>query len=129
MDASNRTAEQQQEMLDASHASLWHWRKRDDLTPTKLAIAYWQLSRVYALFGSASESERYGKLSLASASEPNTPIFHKAYAFEALARAASLARDPALTAEYLGQARALGQQVEDTEERQMLLDDLDNIQR
>jgi len=53
----------------------------------------------------------------------------KAYAFEALARAARIAHDRALSAEYLGQARALGQQVEDAEERQMLLDDLDNIQR
>jgi hypothetical protein len=129
MDASTRTAEEQQEMLDASHASLWHWRQRGDFSPVKLAIAYWQLSRVHALLGSASESERYAKLSLANASEPNTPIFHTADAFEALARAASIAHDPALTAEYLGQARALGQQVEDAEERQMLFDDIDNIQR
>jgi hypothetical protein len=113
-------------MLDTSHASLWHWRQRDDLTPAKLAIAYWQPSRVHALLGSAAESARYAKLSLDSASEPDTPVFHKAYAFRP-SRAASIAHDEPQTSEYLGQARALAQQLADADDRKMLLDDLGSI--
>jgi hypothetical protein len=128
MNEPSRTAEQNQEMLDASHASLWHWRKRGELTPIKLSVAYWQLSRVHALLGSAAESERYGKLSLENASHADTPAFFRAYAFEALARAASLSGRQEQATAYRQQARALGEQVGDEAERARLFADLNAIE-
>ena len=43
----SRTDEEVRQMLDAAHASSWHWRHRDDATPKNRSIADWQLSRVW----------------------------------------------------------------------------------
>lgn len=49
IDKATRTPEEDEDMLSAAHASFWHWSQREDLTPQNRSVAYWQLSRVYAL--------------------------------------------------------------------------------
>ena len=50
-------------------------------------LAYWQVSRIYALLGQADNARRYGELCLEVSQEPGVQPFYLAYAHEALARA------------------------------------------
>lgn len=127
MDKAERTPEQQEEMLRLSHTSLWHWTQRDDYSPTKASVGYWQLSRIYVLLGQPEGAARYGELSLRTASGPSTPPFYRAYAHEALSRAAALAGNWAEVQRNLDQARKVSAKIEDESSRAMLLADLDTI--
>ena len=86
IDLKVRTDEDVRQMLDAAHASSWHWRHRDDATPQNRSIADWQLSRVHALAGNGAIALDYGNLSLVTANETGLP-FYISYAYEAIARA------------------------------------------
>jgi len=86
IDLKVRTDEEVRQMLDAAHASSWHWRHREDATPQNRSIADWQLSRVHALAGNGAISLDYGNLSLETAIETGLP-FYIGYAYEAIARA------------------------------------------
>jgi len=125
IDKADRTPEEDQAMISLAHASLWHWTQRDDCTRTNRSIGYWQASRIYALLGQADNARRYGQLSL-DYSEGAEP-FYIGFAYEALARAESLAGDKAKSEEYLGLAKKLANSVTDAESKKMLLDDLATI--
>lgn len=86
IDMKTRTDEDVRQMLDAAHASSWHWRHRDDATPQNRSVADWQLSRVHALAGSGAIALDYGNLCLVTAIETGLP-FYIGYAYEAIARA------------------------------------------
>lgn len=86
IDMKTRTDEDVRQMLDAAHASSWHWRHRDDATPQNRSIADWQLSRVHALAGNGAMALDYGNLCLVSANVTGLP-FYIGYAYEAIARA------------------------------------------
>ena len=122
LDKKERTAEENDRMISLSHASLAHWRMREDCTDRNLSIGYWQISRVYAVLGQGNNAERYGGLCLrVSGMEPP---FYLAYAHEALARAALLNERRELFDQHLAEAKALAAKVTDAGEKKMLEDDL-----
>jgi len=125
LDQAERTADDAERLLEASYASLWHWRQRADCDSTRLAVGYWQLSRIYAVLGRVADAEHYGALSLASADE--TQPFFRGYAYEALARASAVAGDARACHERLEQARYWAERVEEESEKRGLLDDLATI--
>ncbi|MBE7497874.1 MAG: protein kinase [Verrucomicrobiaceae bacterium] len=122
LEKKERTAEENERMISLSHASLAHWRMREDCTDRNLSIGYWQLSRVYAVLGQGNNAERYGGLCLRVSGQE--PPFYLAYAHEALARAALLNERRELFDEHLAEAKALAAKVTDAEEKKMLVDDL-----
>jgi hypothetical protein len=126
LDKPERTPEDADRLLEASYASLWHWRQRSDCDPAKLAIGYWQLSRIYAVLGRATDAERYGQLSLASANDDGKP-FLRGYACEALARASAAVGDSRACRERLEQAQQWASRVEEADDRKSLEDDLASI--
>jgi len=121
----DRSADEDEAMRALSHASFWHWTQRDDCTVRNLAIAYWQLSRVYALLGRGDDATRYAELCL-DHSKDEMP-FYLGYAHEALARAAMVAGNHQRMAQHLAKARQFAAQTTDTEERNMLDADLATI--
>jgi len=125
IDKAERSAGENEQMLELAHASVWHWRQRADCQPRNLSIGYWQLSRVYALIRHAERAAHYGELCLAVSADE--PPFFLAYAHEALARAAALQGDPTMMAEHLEQARRLAEMVNVPEDRQQLTADLETI--
>src|SRR5512145_1568186 len=80
-----RTPEENMTMLHTAIASLWHWTQRKDASAENLSMAYWQVSRVYNLIKQPHNARTYGLLSLKYAQELEP--FHKAHAYETLARA------------------------------------------
>lgn len=121
----SRTPEETEAMISLAHASIFHWRQRDDCTTRNLSIGYWQLARIYALADQAANARHYGQLCL-EISQDDGP-FHLGYAYEALARAERLVGNEKATNENLQRAREYAGQVEDAEQRAMLEKDLDEI--
>ena len=127
MDKDERTREDEEQMIRLSLASHWHWTQREDFTKTNESVAHWQTSRIYALLGQAENARHYGELSLAAASADGVAPFYVGYAYEALARAESIAGDNLKAEEYLSMAHEAAKQITDAEERKMLEDDLGTI--
>jgi hypothetical protein len=127
IDKPARTPEEDERMLMLSMASFWHWSQRPDCTPGNLSIGYWQLSRVHALVRQPEAARQYGKLCLKYSQGEGTLPFHLAYAYEALARAESVAGDKAKKEEYLRLAREAGETLKDPETKQQFQKDLASI--
>jgi hypothetical protein len=125
IDKKGRTAEEDEQMLRLSLASTWHWSQREDCTQANLAIGYWQTSRIYALLDQVDNARRYGQLSLDACQEDQP--FLLGYAYEALARAESLAGNNQKITDYLQKARDLAEKVPEADDKKLLLNDLDTI--
>lgn len=128
IDKPQRSPAEDDEMLHLSLTSLWHWSQRSDATPTNLSVGYWQVGRVYALRGEPANALHYAMLSLQASQAAGVEPVYRGYAYEALARAEALAGSTEKAHEYLRQARTQAEQVEELEERNLLLKDLDSIQ-
>jgi hypothetical protein len=125
IDKESRTEEENLLMVALCQASIWHWTQREDCTDKNLSIGYWQASRIYALLGRHETARMYGRLSLDHAKDAEP--FFVAYAYEALARAESVAGNDSKRDDYLSQARKLTEQVKDADSKKMLEADLDTI--
>jgi hypothetical protein len=126
---SDRTSEQDDEMLALTMASFWHWTEREDYAPCNASVGLWQISRVFALLEQPENSKRFAKRSLKVTIGTDVGPFYVGYAYEALARAESIAGDMVKTKEYLDHAYKLADTVEDKESKKWLLDDLATIHR
>lgn len=71
MEKPDRTAEEDEEMFLAAHASLWHWSQRSDYAPEKRAVGHWQLSRVNCLTGRGESALAHARLALEAARDLN----------------------------------------------------------
>lgn len=123
--ADRRSPEDDMTMLHTAIASLWHWSQREDVKPENLAVGYWQVSRVYNLIKQPNNARTYGLLSLQYA-EGLDP-FYKAYAYETLARAEMQTKNRVVMKFYLEKAFSTVEQIENEEDRQMVLKDLGSI--
>ncbi len=122
IEKTDRTAADDEEMIELNLASLWHWRRRADCTDRHRSVGCWQASRIRALLGHADEARRYADLCLAYSA--SLPPFYQAYAQEALARAAAVRGDDAASRSHAMRARVLTQAIADADERELLLADL-----
>ena len=127
MDKPTRSADENEQMLRLSLASHWHWTQRPDVTSTNASVGYWQTSRIYAVLGQADNARRYGQLCLDASQVEGVLPFYLGYAYEAQARAQSIAGNRAKMDEYLAQARAAAARVADADEAKQLLTDLGTI--
>ncbi len=128
LDKTDRSAEDDQRMIETTIASIWHWTQRSDCSDTNLSIGYWQASRVYATVGLGAEAYRYGERCLEASQAKGVPPFYLGYAYEALARAALVMEDRQTMGEHLSEARRVAETVPDLEARKALLADLDTLQ-
>lgn len=125
IDRTERSPQENEQMIQLAHASLWHWTQRDDCTPRNLSIGYWQLSRIYALTGQAENARRAAERCLSIT--PTEDAFCCGYANEALARADLVAGNAERAAESIAEARRCAELVTDAEDKQALLADLDSL--
>lgn len=115
IDKQDRSPAETDDMIQAAHASAWHWRQRPDCVDDRLSVSYWQLSRVYALADESRLASRYADLCL-EVSRDRTP-FLIGYAYEAQARAAATAGDSDAARKHLDKAKECLSQIADSEER------------
>jgi hypothetical protein len=120
-----RSPDEDLAMLHTAIVSLWHWSQRDDVRAENLAVAHWQVSRVFNLIKQPNNARTYGLLALKYAEylEP----FYKAYAYETLARAEMLSGNRVIMRVYLDKAHAMAMLIKTEEDRTLLLKDLESI--
>lgn len=127
LEKEDRTPVENLKMISTCHSSHWHWTQYEAHTPENISIAYWQLSRVYAVANQPSNALSYATLCLNISRENQLKPFCMAYAYEALARAASVANKAEESETYLAQAKKIAETDLEGEEKQQLLADLDTI--
>ena len=127
IDKTDRTAEETEDMILLSSASLWHWKQRDDCAPLNLSTGYWQLSRVYALAEQFDMAELVGQKCLTASLDGELEPFYVGYAYEALARAAIGREDFGTATTNLDKADAQLDLVANEGEKSMLKPDLDAL--
>ena len=125
IDKSDRTPDEDQEMIRLNQASLYHWSQREDCTAENLSIGYWQTARIYALLGQADNARRYGEICLRYSQDAGP--FLLGYAYEALARAESIAGQAEKAAQYLQDAQSYLAQISDSQDRELLEQDLNTL--
>ena len=127
----DRTSEEEDLMVNLSHASRYHWGVRVendwDATPINLGRGDWQLSRVYAVLGDGKRAVHYGKNYLDICKKEGIKNWDLAYAYEALARGYAVADDAKNKDKYLDLAKKALDDVKDKETKDMILGDLKTI--
>jgi hypothetical protein len=102
LEKKNRTAEDDREMLNLAHASMYHWGQVG--TGENQAVGEWQLSRIYAELGHQDLALRFAMASL-STCKANSLLEITPSAYEGVARAYAAARDSRKAERYLAKAR------------------------
>ncbi|MFZ0325584.1 MAG: hypothetical protein WAN48_15810 [Actinomycetes bacterium] len=125
METPDRTPDQDDELVHTAHASRHHWGIVG--TPVHRARGEWQVSRVYALLGRAEPSRYHAQRCLDLCQEHGIGDWDLAFAYEALARAASVAGDAGLVASYREKALTASEVIADPDDRKVVLDDLAGI--
>jgi hypothetical protein len=126
LDKPQRSREEDDTMIHAAHASRFHWEKAGG-TAVNLARGEWQVSRVYAVLGRAEAARFHGQRCLEHCQENGIGDFDLAFAYEALARAASVAGNAAEKARYLALAQEAIQHIADQADRAVVVHDLETI--
>jgi DNA-binding transcriptional MerR regulator len=127
LEAEERSAEDDDEMIHAAHASRWHWSRTgaSDLNQ-RLAVGEWQCSRVYAVLGRGEPALFHARRCLERAEGGGDAVegWVVASAYEAMARASSVHGDRAAFEEWRARARSAAAAIEDEEEREVIEGDL-----
>ncbi len=124
IEKADRSPEDVEDMLLLAQASLWHWKQRSDCTPMNLSVAYWQLSRVYALAENYDQARLFGNKCLEVSKDNKISPFYVGYAFEALARAEVLNKDFKAAGTCLEKAEKELAEVTDKDEKEFLGTDI-----
>lgn len=112
----DRSDADEQKMLSAAHASRWHWSQLD-AGPVKAVRSEWLLARVYAVLRRGEAAMLHAHRALALCDASGIDGFDRAFAHEALARAAKLVGDAELQAKHLRAARDLAAGISKAEDR------------
>jgi uncharacterized protein YndB with AHSA1/START domain len=116
-----RTGDDDARMVDAAHASQYHWREAGGPPATR---GEWLVSHVYAVLGRPEPALHHARRCLELADGPGVADFDTAYAAEAMARALACAGDLDQAAGWHSRATAAGATIADDEDRKIFTEDL-----
>src|SRR5947209_7780162 len=127
MERAERTTDEDAEMLHCAHASAYHWLQVG--TPANRARSEWQCSRVYVVLGRAEPALVHARrcLELVEGAPDEMEPFDLPAAYEALARAHSLAGATAEARRYVELGRAEAARIDDEDDRGILEADFATI--
>jgi DNA-binding transcriptional MerR regulator len=125
LETEERSAAQNDEMVHAAHASVWHWSQTGvpDLRQ-RLAVGEWQCSRVYAVLERAEPALHHAHRCLDLVEEGGLEDWVSASAYEAMARASGVAGDRAAFDEWRERARIAADAIASEEDREVIEGDL-----
>ena len=117
-----RTPAQTDEMIHAAHASRHHWTLGGE--PANLSRGEWQCSRVYAVLGRGEPALWHARRCVALCEEHGLGDWDLASAYEAMARASSVAGDAAAAARWKSRATAALDAIADPADREVIEGDI-----
>ena len=127
MEQSKRTEHEDETMIHAAHAARWHWGVVGK--PVNWARSEWQISRVYAILGKGAQARSHAERYLELCDEHDLGEFDRAFAHEAIARAAAITGDSDDVAGHVQYGLAAAGHVEDEKERDWVLRNLGTVTR
>jgi len=122
LESTDRTREQDDEMVHAAHASRYHWGEIGEAS--NLAIGEWQCSRVYAVLGRREPALHHARRCLEITEEHEVGGWLLASAYEAMARASAVAGDRSGAAEWKSKAQAALEEVPEKDDREIVEQDI-----
>ncbi len=125
LDQPSRTADEDELMVNAAHASLFHWTRVGE--PVNEARGEWQVSRVYSVLRRGEPALHHAQRSLALCEQHGIGDFDLAFAYEALSRAHMVAGDETEASRFAATARIAADRIEDAEDRDVFLGDLADL--
>lgn len=123
LDKEDRSQEEDQEMLLAAYASLYHWTKVG--TAVHHQRGSWMISRVHQSLGEAEPALKWAQhcFEISEKHQSEMEDFDLAYAQEALARAYARAGDQEQALIHWRQAADLGEQIQDPADKKIFQED------
>ncbi|OGS55841.1 MAG: hypothetical protein A3K60_00110 [Euryarchaeota archaeon RBG_19FT_COMBO_56_21] len=125
IDNKNRTKEESDRMIHAAHASRFHWGEIGK--PENMERGDWQISRVYALLRRSEPSLYHAMRCLEICEENNIGDWDIAFAYEAMARANSVAGNEVECERYAGLARDAGEHIREKEDKDLFFSELKTL--
>lgn len=125
LDKPDRSADDDSRMLNAAHASRFHWGEIG--TPLEFQRGEWQISRVYSVLKSPEGALRHARRCLEISREHGIGDFDLAFAYEAMARAHAVASNPGESLGYLQLAEEAGAGIGDSGNRDYFLGELKTV--
>ena len=125
LEKTDRTAEEDDELVHQVHASAYHWTAAPECEPKNRARGEWLCSRVYSVLGRAEPALHHARrcLVLCEQHPDNVEDWDVAFAYEALARASRVAGEEDEARRYELRGRELADQIADPEDRDIVLRD------
>ena len=125
MERPDRSADDDDRMLHAAHASCWLWGEVGE--PVNGVRGEWQVSRVYCVLGRPEPALHHAGRCLELCRRHGIGDFDLAYAHEALARAHSIAGDREQAAEHRRLAEQAAAAIAEDDDRELLMRDLSTL--
>ena len=127
LERKDRSPEDDDEMIHAAHASLWHWLQAGG--PVQKQRGEWLVGRVYVVLEQAEASLRHARKVFELTEQHSAELrdFDHAYAFELMARALELNGDGGKAVDMWEKAKSLGAEIDGTKDREIFEGDLKAI--
>jgi DNA-binding transcriptional MerR regulator len=127
MEKADRSTMDDDELVHCAHASAYHWRQIG--TPANWARGEWQCSRVYAILDRPERALHHARrcLELVESAPAEMADWDLPAAYEALARAHSVAGDSAAARRYVELGRSATAKIEDEDDRRHMEADFSTI--
>ena len=116
------TREDDERMVNAAHASAFHWAAAPECKPENRARSEWQISRVYTVLGRGEPAVWHAQRCLEWCESAGIGDWDLAYAYEALARAHAVSGTGEAEA-WKAKAREAGDAIADPEDREHFEED------
>jgi hypothetical protein len=117
-----RTPDDDDAMVTAAYASAYHWAAVGGAVEE--ARAEWLLSRVHVVVGRLDVAAHHARRSMQVCEDNGIGDFDLAYAYEAMARVASVSGDRSGTDQWRARATRAGDEIADSEDKALFLTDL-----
>jgi tetratricopeptide (TPR) repeat protein len=125
LDKKERTSEEDDQMVNAAHASRFHWGEIG--TPLEFEWGEWQISRVYSVLNRSEEAKHHARRCLDICKKNHIGDFDIAFAYEAMARSAAIAGQSEEAEKYIQLAREAGEKIEEQGNKDYFLDELNTV--
>jgi len=125
MEKEDRSPADDARMIHEAHASAYHWLEVGK--PENFARSHWQCSRVYTVVGRAEPALYHAHLVLQICRDNGIGDWDIAFAYEALARAYTLAGEKEQARAWLVEAHRAAEEIAEDDDRELVLADLATI--